>query len=318
MKGGANISWLWIVLVMLSFTAAAQPQVEASLDPKEILIGEPAKLTLTVKYHSPVEVFWPSPEGEIEIDSVRTIEVMSIDTPVTQQTEAFNAKRVYTITAWDTGYYIIPPMQVGYKTGKDDSLNSLKTYPVLLTVKTVVVDTTGGIAPIKDPMDAPFSWSEIMDQLIITGLVILLIAAVIIYFATRKKKVQEVAPPPKPADPPHVIALRKLEELEKQQLWQNGDEKGYHSGLTDVLREYLELRFGFDAMESTTDEIVDRAERLTMSPPQRESLGRIFRLADLVKFAKVKAYADEHKEAMFLAKEFVSKTKKEDIERYDA
>lgn len=312
------LSILSLVMLLASGVAMAQPQVEASLDPKEILIGQPAKLTLTVKYHSQVEVFWPSPDAEIQIDSTRSIEVMAIDTPVTQQTEAFKAQRVYTITAWDTGYYIIPPFQVGYKVGKDDTLASLKTYPVLLTVQTVAVDTTQGITPIKDPMEAPFSWKEIIDELIIGLLIFLALAAVIVYFATRKKKEVVVAPPPKPADPAHVIALRKLDELDKKQMWQNGDEKGYHSGLTDILREYLELRFGFDAMESTTDEIVDRAQRLTMSQGQRENLGRIFRLADLVKFAKVKAYADEHKEAMMLARDFVTKTKKEDLEQYDA
>lgn len=55
---------------------------------------------------------------------------------------------------------------------------------------------------------------------------------------------------------PHELALQKLVALQQQKLWQKGDVKPYQSELTFIIREYLENRFNIQALESTTDEIV--------------------------------------------------------------
>ena len=299
-------------LILVSAVVTAQPNAEASLKPEKILIGEPATLTLQVTHSTDLEVFWTNFTDEIDIDSTRSVEILSasaIDT-VKQNGEIIQT-RSYEVTAWDTGFYIIPPIAFSYKTQGTEALASVKTYPVLLTVNTVPVDTTQGIKGIKDPIDMPFELAEIKNWLIGGGLILLLLVGLIVLIATRKPKQVEVVEAPVKKTPPHILAIKRLNDLKGKGLWESGNEKAYHSELTDILRQYLEDRFGFYAMESTTDEIMERAQRLTMSADQRENLGWIFKLSDLVKFAKVKAYPDEHKESLQRAYEFVERTKQE-------
>ena len=303
------------LMLMASVATYAQPKAEATLKPETILIGEPATLKLEVKHAADLEVFWTNFTDVIDIDSTRSVEILSVsDIDTIDQNGEYTQTRSYEVTAWDTGFYIIPPIAFSYKSSGTEALTSVNTYPVLLTVNTVAVDTTSGIKGIKDPLDMPFKISEIKNWLIGGGLVLLAIIGLIVFLVTRKPKQVEVFEAPAPKIPPHVLAAQRLNELKGKGLWEGGEEKAYHSELTDILRQYLEDRFGFYAMESTTDEILERAQRLTMSADQRENLGWIFKLSDLVKFAKVKAYPDEHKESLQRAFEFVERTKQERTE----
>ncbi len=58
-------------------------------------------------------------------------------------------------------------------------------------------------------------------------------------------------------DPAHVIALRDLERLMSEKLWEKGEIKAYYTRLTEILRQYLENRFSVYSLEMTTDETLD-------------------------------------------------------------
>ena len=44
--------------------------------------------------------------------------------------------------------------------------------------------------------------------------------------------------------PLHKLALQKLDQLAREELWQKGFIKDYHSRITDIIREYFEKQFG--------------------------------------------------------------------------
>lgn len=300
-----------VVVCCMSMGAFAQqmPEVNVKLQPQQILIGEQVQLDVKVERDAATQLFWPQYQAEIQVDSSRTVEILNtsaIDT--TNQKDRVVEHRAYTVTAWDTGVYLIPPVKIGFKHAATDSLHTVQSLPTMLTVIPMVVDTTKPIKPIKDPQDMPFKLAEIENQLIIGGLILLLIAVLVAYFILRKPKAKAVIEKPKPTEPAHVIALRKLQELEAKKLWENDEIKLYYSELTDILREYLELRYDFYAVESTTEEILERARKLDMSPTNREQLDTIFSRADLIKFAKQLAYSQEHIEAMQLSRKFVGQT----------
>lgn len=89
-----------------------------------------------------------------------------------------------------------------------------------------------------------------------------------------------------PADPPHVAAIKQLEKLHTQKLWQSGKSKQYYTGLTDILREYLAGRYNFQAMEMTSAEIIARIRELSVEERASKRLGSLLEVADFVKFAK--------------------------------
>jgi hypothetical protein len=117
----------------------------------------------------------------------------------------------------------------------------------------------------------------------------------------------------RPALPPHVEAIRRLEALRNQKLPQNGRHKQYYSGITDILRDYLEARFGIRAMEMTSGEIVeavDEPRRAGEVDDKRfDDLAALLRTADLVKFAKLVPDDPDEERVWYDAYYFVEETK---------
>ncbi len=297
------------IMLLAAANAVAQPEVEATIAPKEVLIGQPATLTLQINHQPNVTIFWPNTDVELPIDSGRVLEILEKSKIDTVLTGGFmQQKLTLQVTAWDTGFYIIPPFKFLYQSPADTAPLTLENYPVLLQVNTIAVDTTQAFKGLKDPIDAPFSIWEYKYH-ILGGAVALCLIAFLFYIMFRKVDMaaKTAAKPKKPA---HEMALEKLMTIEGAKLWQQGDLKTYYSGISDTMREYLEARFRFLAVESTTDEIFSQLDKLDLPAKQRDQLKEMFTLADLAKFAKVQPLPDDHLNAMRIAKEFVSQTHK--------
>lgn len=301
-----------IAILLGVAVTTAQPLVNASLEPKQIKVGEWAQMTVKIDHAKEIAVFWPSFDIEIPIDSSKSIEIIEtskIDTTINQE-GGYSQTRTYTLTAWDSGAYRIPPVVFTYNKLENEELQSAASNPLMLTVVTLSVDTAKGLKPIKEPMDMPFQLSEIKEWLIGGSIILLLLVAVLVFLLNRKPKPVETVTAKVPDIPAHEIALQRLHELDRKKYWQDGEPKRHHAGITDTLREYLENRFGFDAQESTTEEISVYITRLELSESQREDIRWIFRLSDMVKFAKTEAFPDEHVTSLKKAIDFVNQTKK--------
>jgi hypothetical protein len=98
--------------------------------------------------------------------------------------------------------------------------------------------------------------------------------------------------------PLHERTLNALEAVRAKQLWQQGQVKQYHSEITDILRDYIERRYGVAAMERTTDELLAALKGSAMEGGERDRLGNLLRLADLVKFAKYTAVPAENEQLL--------------------
>ena len=92
-----------------------------------------------------------------------------------------------------------------------------------------------------------------------------------------------------PVIPPYDKAVGDLENLRQQKLWQSGKVKEYFSSLTDIAREYIEGQFGVNAVEMTTDDILEEVKPLHFSQETYNKLKETMEVADLVKFAKYSA-----------------------------
>ena len=82
------------------------------------------------------------------------------------------------------------------------------------------------------------------------------------------------------------MALEKLDALREDGMPDGGAKKGWYIELSEIMREYVGGRYGFDGLESTTEEIiVEMRGRKTAGLTQAE-LFRFLNECDLVKFAK--------------------------------
>ncbi|MFN3940294.1 MAG: hypothetical protein ACK4IY_06885, partial [Chitinophagales bacterium] len=105
--------------------------------------------------------------------------------------------------------------------------------------------------------------------------------------------------------------IAKLKSLEEKKWWQQEQYKQYHSALTDIVREYMEYRYGMQALELTSDEIIEQAVGTDMPNELIDKLQYIFRTADLAKFAKSRPLPHENTQCMQFAYQFVEQTKVE-------
>lgn len=109
--------------------------------------------------------------------------------------------------------------------------------------------------------------------------------------------------------PPYNLAIRDLTQLRDENLCERGEEKQFYTRLTDILRIYLAGRFGINALEMTSTQIMDALRNNEETRNSESMMQQILEIADFVKFAKVRPLPEDNKMAMDSAVAFVEKTK---------
>jgi hypothetical protein len=212
------------------------------------------------------------------------------------------------LARYDSGRAILPPLPFQYSRIGDSVPRTVLTNPLVLSVHSLDVDISEDIKDIKPPLSVPLTVVEIA---LYSG--ILVAAGVFLYVLYRywKKRQQkktgvQYTPPARPA---HVLALERLAILKEKKLWQQGLVKQYYSEVTEILRQYIENRYGLMALEQTTDEIMTGLAGLNLIPDALRDTELMLRRADLVKFAKHQPGIPEHEETMNIAYRVVDRTK---------
>jgi len=280
--------------------------IYAKVDSANILIGDQVKYIIELT--KPINENISSPA--IKDTIIKEIEVLESYKPDTSYIENNHVKLRYSylITSFDSGQYVIPPHS--FLWSKNEKIDTLFSNQVFLNVYTIPIDTTQmAIMDIKAPIDAPFSIDEIYPYLFWILLGMLILAAIIYVLNKIRKKEPLIKIAEKPKIPPHITALSKLEELEKTKLWQNQKIKKYHIELTNIIREYIEDRFNYPAMEEISSEIIKNCDtNEEISQAARKAIKQILPLSDLVKFAKFEPLPNENDACLKNAYIFVNET----------
>lgn len=302
------------ILYFLVF-AFSQPGVKAQsqdvsavaeLDTNVIVIGQQTIVKLRLTQPAAISIPWTTIP-----DTLSKIEIITkgkVDTLPSGDQSKLTREQKFTITAFDSGYFVIPPFAFNYKLPNDTTTYFAETQPQLLTVNIIPVDTTIAIRDIKGPIEVGITWQEILKYSLI-GLLVIGITALIVYLTRRKKNVPQIVAPPPPARPAHEIAIEELEKIKEEKLWQQGNFKMYHSRLTDTIRNYISLQWHFDAMEKTTDEIMHSSFSHNLTQTNFLRLKNLLSLADLAKFAKYNPLSIENEQSLSDAFLFVNETK---------
>ena len=141
-------------------------------------------------------------------------------------------------------------------------------------------------------------------------LLLAMLSALVYFLVFYKKGKKPTLFKIKPDEPAHIIALAKLENIRKEKIWSRGQIKEFHVQVTDVIREYLENRFGIQAIEMTSSEILGITSTTDeISNEDQLKLRQILEIADAVKFAKYQALQNENDLSLRNSFEFVESTK---------
>lgn len=287
--------------------AMAQVTVEQTVDSVGILIGEQTALHLKVTFPEGSRLTWPNLKGGQYITpGVEVVEVANPDTIGTEGNQ-LKVERIYTLTSFDEHLYAIPALTVKVN-GKP-----YKGGNAALKVITVDVDTVhpNQFYGPKDVQDNPFEWSEWSPWFWLSLVVVLLaIAGIYLYMRLKENKpiitkiriVRHI--------PPHQRALKEIEKIKAERMQASEDQKTYYTQLTDTLRKYIQERFGFNAMEMTSSEILEHLQS-TGDKKMLDELHELFQTADLVKFAKYSTLLNENDLNLVNAINFIDETKLE-------
>jgi len=172
---------------------------------------------------------------------------------------------------------------------------------VAVAITSVLPDSMKDVHALKPPEMFPNYWLWLVPA-------ILVLVGVLAWLgwklARRIKRLAEALPPPLA---PWEEALGALDRLEWRDWLRDGQFKRLYYALSEILKRYLERRYGFDAVEQTTTELLAsmRAQKL----PMRDEIMRFFARCDLVKYAKTVPPEDEAEQALQQLRDFVVKTK---------
>lgn len=304
--------FLSILFVMGAGRLAAQSvTVDATIDSLQILIGEQAKIKLQVSLDADKRAIFPAYTDTI----VRGVEVLDVAKPDTQLLNGGRRALItqeYTITSFDSALYYLPPMEVTVDNKKYQSKAlALKVYSVNVPLDPENPEEFFGP---KTVMKAPFAWEDWYGALACLVLLIpfgILIAYLIKRFFDNKPIIRKVKVEPKL--PPHQLAMQEIERIKSEKVWQKGMPKEYYTELTDAVRTYIKERFGFNALEMTSSEIIDKL--LEVKDKEAISdLKELFSTADLVKFAKHNPLMNENDANLISAIDFINETKEQEDE----
>lgn len=154
-----------------------------------------------------------------------------------------------------------------------------------------VEDPTANIAQAKPrPNPKPYRQLEVWTaakNVALGALIALPLGALIAFLIGRWLRRARPVPPPPPPRPPGELALEALARIRSQRLLEQGKTTELFAEVSLAVREYLGRRFGFDALESTTREVLEELDRRSAVPELRQEIEGLLRRSDLVKFANL-------------------------------
>jgi hypothetical protein len=217
---------------------------------------------------------------------------------------------------------VLPPMPVAVARANGE-IATVCTHPHQIGVE----DPTAN-APQAEPKGNPpprpqrEEWTGLKKALLYGGIG-LLVGALLAYFGYKHFTKPKPPEPPPPPRPPWEIALERLDEVRHAGLLDALRHAEYFDRVNDAVRGYLGARFGFDGLESTSDEIlaalkkhaggfvrIDTAGELNAPAPgiPLDEVRMFLAECDLVKFANLKPSPDQCATALTVGEHIVRST----------
>lgn len=280
--------------------------VNVKLDSAKVMMGKTVKLHINiVKDAGSTGIILGTDStmlGDIDIVKRDKIHTKTLDN------NREEISQTVTLQPFEPGNYDLPPIK--YLVNGDTIMSNQEH----LVVDSIKVDVKGEIKDYKPIVGVPFKLIDYIPNIIanywwawLLGLA-LLAFLIFAYFKWYKKGINPFKPEKKRL-PPYEEAILALNNLKNRQLWQNGQHKEYYSCLTDILRVYIERRFGINAVEMTSSEIMEQIKHNEEALQVKDQLSEVLEIADFVKFAKMQTLADDNEVAFQRTLNFVEQTK---------
>lgn len=308
-------------------------KVEATIDSLNLLIGEQTAIHLNVTCDRNQVVTMPEISDTLSFileealmpqirDSlsadIEVVEKSVVDTTLLNDGKRMTLHQDIIITSFNPGLYHINSFEVM----SDSNVYCSNTLALKVWMFEEVIPENNTIddkylytfCGIKGIRKAPLLFSEVkLLLLMLIGVVVLVLLFLYLlrHYIKNQPILRRVTLEPK--IPAHIRAGQSLEEIHEKKGWMKEDAKEYYTELTDALRIYIQNRFGINATEMTSSEVMEKLQAI-VTPEQYDELQNLMTTSDFAKFAKFKPYENEKMHHYGVVTEFVDMTKPEEVE----
>jgi hypothetical protein len=282
------------------------PTVGARADRAEAHVGDPIRVSVVTVAKVGVPVNLP---GTLDLG---TFSLLGRDETNEQNLGDGRIRRefVLRVAAYEPGAAELPAIDVTYL-GPHGEVKTVRTAPIALKIGSLIANEPE--PALKDAATPVSVMEENRVPLYVAGALLAAgLGALITFFVVRKlraRRGERPGPPPRPA---HEIALERLDRLGAYGFLEDADNRPFYFSVSEVIRDYLGARYGFDSLEMTTDELVEELKRHAGRDLAGFMLSEIqgwLSACDLVKFAKVSPTAGEARGALESAIRIVTSTR---------
>jgi hypothetical protein len=243
------------------------PDVAMTCAPETVKVGQPLLCTLTAVHPDTVSVVVPLPSGAVEaepesaggepaavtrtrpdgrLETIRRFVLRALEPKASLRVPAFELTWVE--ATGGEGRLEVPARKIPIERllpGEDDPRP--RTFAAPPSEAAAFVQRLGPVA------FRTTNWfALIATAVVVAGALGLGLGWLVKRWLDARRR---AAMPVVDTRPAHVIALEKLELLDREHLPEQGLAKAYYFRLSEIVRDYLERRYSFGALEMTSDEI---------------------------------------------------------------
>jgi hypothetical protein len=274
------------------------------IDQDEITIADRLRLELEAVAEDTYDVQLPE-FGE----NLEQFAIADYDAPPPELAEGNKLvrRKAYVLEPFLSGEYKIPPMKVTFhESGNDGKTHELESEALTVQVKSIlpdemaeleIKDIAGPVAMPPEPVRWPYWFLG-------AALIVAAASAGIVWWLVRRQDDEDAV-----RRPAHEIAYEQIQRLVSRQLVEQGRVKEFYIGLSDILRHYIENRFGLRAPERTTEEFLRELHSAReLTDAHKDLLRQFLRHCDMVKFAEHEPEENEIQQAFDACTQFIADT----------
>jgi len=210
------------------------------------------------------------------------------------------------VAAYEPGPQTVPAVEVTYL-GKGGDVHQTRTQPLEIKIASLIANEPEPALKDNAPPVAVLK-QDLRLVYVAGGLLAAAIGALVTWLIVRRLRQRVVVRPGPPPRPAHEIALERLDRLGSYGFLENADNRPFYFAVSEIIRDFLGARYGFDSLELTTDELMEELRRRAGQHLVLSEIGRWLAACDLVKFAKISPTAREARGTLELAIQIVKST----------